>query len=388
MATEIGDAAQETSLIDSFPFSPSRTDNIVDNLKGLASYLMMPFWSAQASFQYCLLPFHPGEYGQETSKAYEYAKRFFIVPLALVAMTVTLPFALLGFALTGLARIYESANYRYFSGDAAEVTPEKPKFFHLNICGFYGGLPYALGGTTPANERLDEYVKAIEKVDPDLVFLCECNRMLTAPLYYKLKEDYAHFFVDIGLNAWGMENSLFVASRMPIVTAPQYVPFDIKLEGKQKYLKRGFFSVETEDKWYIYTHLHSGNEEYDRGMRQQQLDIIQTFIDEKTGDKPCVLLGDLNINRLDKPNTGYQKMIKHGYKDYFADQHPDAITGSDKLNYHIKGIEEEVPPEVIDYILIQDKGKPISLQIDLYETYDYERLDLSLSDHNGLIGVG
>lgn len=365
---------------------PTTTETVVDTVKGLVSYLVMPFWEAEAAFQYCLLPFLPGKYGQETSKIHEYVKRFFIALFALPVMALTLPLAISSFPLTGLARIFESRNYRYLSGCAPEIQVEKPKFMHLNFCGFYGGLPYALGGTTPAHDRLGELVENIHEVDPDLVFLCESSRLLTPPLYHSLKDNYSHFFVDIGLNAFGMENALFVAARVPILSQPTYHPFTDKVEGDQRFILRGFFAVETADKWFFYTHLHSGSEEKDREVRQSQLEKIQEFIEANTGEKPCILLGDLNINRLEDPNSDYQKMLSRGFQDYFPEQHPDAFTGSDVLDYQIKKIDEEAALEVIDYILINDKGKGLTLQLGVLETY-HARLDQSLSDHKGLIGV-
>lgn len=362
------------------------TNTVVDTVKGFASYLMMPFWEAETAFQYCLLPFLPGEYGQETSKIHEYMKRFFIALFALPVMALTLPLAISSFALTGLSRIFESRNYRYFSGNATEIQIEKPKFMHLNFCGLYGGLPYSCGGTTPAKDRIRELVESVHEVEPDLLFLCECNRMLTPALYYNLREDYSHFFVDMGLNSWGMEACQFVASRVPIVSAPSFHAFSDEVEGEQRHMMRGFFALETADKWYIYTHLHSGNDENARRIRQGELVVIQRFIDEETEDKPCVLLGDLNINRLDEPNEDYHQMINRGFQDHFLVQHPDAFTGSDILDHHIKQIEEEAEPEVIDYILINDKGKGLTLELEVLETY-HARLDESLSDHKGLIGV-
>lgn len=365
---------------------PTTTETIVDRVKVAASYWMMPFWEAETAFQYCLLSFLPGEYGQEMNKAVEYAKRFFIMLGALLAMLITTPLVVMAHALTGIARTFESRNYRYLTGNAEERASEKPKFMHLNYCGLYGGLPYSCGGTTPANARLGELVERVRAEDLDLLFLCECNRMLTPALYYSLREDYSHFFVDIGLNAWGIESCQFIAARIPIVSPPSFHPFSEKVEGESRYMNRGFFALETADKWYLYTHLYSGNDETDREMRQKELRAIQTFIEDETGDKPCILLGDLNINRLDKSNDAYQDMLNLGYKDYFPEQHPDAFTGSDRLDHHIKKITAEAEPEVLDYILINDKGRGLQLQLSVFETYK-PSLDQSLSDHKGLIGV-
>ncbi|WP_420420677.1 endonuclease/exonuclease/phosphatase family protein [Simkania sp.] len=365
---------------------PTTTETIVDKVKGTASYLMMPFWEAETAFQYCLLSFLPDEYGQEATKAYEYAKRFFIAPLSLAGMGITFLLEVSGRLLTGVARIFESRNYRYLSGNAEERSPEKPKFMHLNFCGLYGGLPYSCGGTTPGNARIGELAERVRAEDLDLLFLCECNRMLTPALYYNLRDDFSHFFVDIGLNTWGIESCQFVASRVPIISAPSFHPYSEVVEGEEWHMMRGFFAVETADKWYLYTHLHSGNDADDREMRQRELGAIQDFIVERTADKPCVLLGDLNINRLDESNDDYQKMLGLGFKDGFPDQHPAAFTGSDMLDHHIKKNAAEAPPEVLDYILVNDKGTGLELQLSVLETYK-PQLDQSLSDHKGLIGV-
>lgn len=371
-----------------YPAAVTNVEYFVDLTKTVASHLMIPFWKAEAPFQYCLLPFHPGEYGQEVNKTAEYTKRFFIAAVALPTMVVTLPLLLLSFPLTGLARVYESDNYRHLSGMCPQRELSRPKFFHLNACMFFGGLPYVMGGVTPADSRFKELMATVKEVNPDILFLCEFNRTLSRPIHQNLKGIYSDFFVDIGLNAQGMENALMVASRVPIVSKPRYIPFSMKIEGEQKYLKRGFFAVETKGKWYIYTHLHPKDGAYDRDVRQRQLIEIQDFIDIRTGDKPVILLGDLNINRLDDSSHEYEAMIERGdFVDYFADQHPDLATASDALDLRIKGSRKEAPPEVIDYALINPKGKEVPLEIELYDT-SRARPDLALSDHRGLIGIG
>lgn len=367
----------------SYPFEMTQTDRVVDQVKALASILMVPFWEAQACVQYCCLPILPGEYGQENTKIKEVAKRFLILPVSLFLMIPAIPLALMGQVLTGLARVYESENYRYLSGNASEKIEPSTKFFHLNCCMFPGGLPYSTGGFVPAEERFDALLKIVLEVAPDLLFLCEFNRLLSSPMYHALREEYAHFFVDIGLSEKGIENQLFVASKKPLTSPPRYIPFTMPIENEQKHMQKGFFALETEDCWYLYTHLQAKDDAHSREVRQQQLDVIQTFIEEETEDKPCILLGDLNINRLEEPNTDYQKMLERGFVDFFALQHPDVVTCTDAFAYHIKGIEREALSEVIDYILLYPKGKDIPLQTDDYDTTKGN----PITDHHGLIGV-
>lgn len=375
------------SLDHSYPFSPSIADRLTDRVKGLASLLIIPFWKGETSVQYCFLPFLSGEYGQSTTKLKEYAKRFFVGLAGTALMLFGVPFALAGHILTGLTSLCESENYRYLKGNAEETQKGPTKFIHLNTCMLNGGLPYSFGGVRPANERFDHLVKTVKELNSDMLFLCEFNRTLGYPMYRALKEDYTHFFLDVGLNPGGMENALFIASRKPIVSPPHYFPFNLSIEGSQKHMKRGFFAIETQDKWYLYTHLHPGDDSYDRDIRQKQLDKIKTFIDEKTGSKPCILLGDLNINRLEKNANDYKEMIERGLTDNFTTEHPEEITCSNRLELHIKGLDEKaLSEEVLDYMLIDKKNQEVELKIDIRKTLE-KKVDLSLSDHDLLIGT-
>lgn len=366
-------AAGDSEVNSFFDVAPTWPNYIADTLKWAGSEFMRPFWRAEAEFQNCISPYQDGE----QQKVQDYAKRFFVALFAVPCMAMTLPLALSTFALTGIARLFQSHDFRFIQGGlASSKTPDQTKVFHLNTCMFYGGLPHLFGGMRPAHERFDELAKVILAEDPDILFLCEFNRTLSNPMVDKLSDRYSYFFVDIGLNPLGMENCLFVASRVPILSA-HYIPFEKPGEGDQRYINRGFFAIEAEDRWYIYTHLHPRDGEADREMRQQQLDKIQEFIDQKTGGKPCVLLGDLNINRVEEPNTDYLSMIARGYSDPSTDATREVYIGHEG--------KKEVN-EVIDYILVNGKGNKIPLQVNTLDT-SRDSNGLPLSDHSALMGT-
>lgn len=338
-----------------------------DTLKSVSSELLRPFWRAESSLHYCFLPLNPNGFGQMEQKVYEFAKRFFIALVAVPSVIVTLPLFLSAFSLTAVSKFLEFRDYRYVKGNGAEIASIGSKIFHLNTCMFWGGFPYKFGGMKPAHERFDNLVERIKSEDPDILFLCEFNRTLSNSMVNAFKDKYPHFFVDVGLNYRGLENCIFIASRKKLVSKPNYICLEAPLSG----IKRGFFALETEERWYLYTHLHPKDKESDSAIRRQQLETIQKFIDEK--NKPCVLIGDLNIDRNKTPNTEYQEMIAQGYVDHSKDIE---VTRPYKNGAQID--------QAIDYVL--EKGGGSKAQVNLLKTRE-DPAGPALSDHHALTAI-
>jgi len=295
------------------------------------TYLMTPFWTVQT---YALR-------GEE-SRVATFAKRFF----ALVGTLFAAPFALAGYAFSASA-----SSFRTLKGEAETVSTKDPSYFHLNACMMPGVLPALFGGMSPADARFEMLVSTALEQNADLLFFSECGRLLTSKLYERLKGEYATFHVDPGLNPLGMENGLFIASRLSC--APTYVPFTVCGKGDQWFYQRGFFALETDETVFLYTHL----DPKERFVRTAQLDEICAFIHKQS--KPCALIGDLNIDRL-KDRDEYKALIARGFVDQSQNDSP---TTTDN--------------ELVDYALLYGSNRILSTK--LVETPN-------LSDHVGLKG--
>jgi hypothetical protein len=195
-----------------------------------------------------------------------------------------------------------------------------------------------------------------------------------------------------------MDSGLFVASKLPIVSAPQFYPFP-----NQPRVKRGFFCFETPKFWVITTHMHPAGAE----IRRNQLVQITEKLEElqNTTGKPCILLGDLNIGHSAEEEGEY---VTSGIRDLYVDNYekeadpfiltPQNATWTGLLDRYAGGIPYfvdgvRVDWEVDDYALIR-KG-----QEDLFSSFNVEQLRTfeldednqlvdpanALTDHQGLL---
>ncbi len=218
----------------------------------------------------------------------------------------------------------------------------------------------------------------------------------------RLKENYAHFYTNIGPLPWGMESNLFVASKLPIVSAPQFYPFP-----DQPRWRKGFFCFETPKFWVITTHMQPAGAE----IRREQLAQITDKIDELQGttDKPCILLGDLNIGHSADEQGEY---VSSGIRDMYVDNYereadPFTLTpqnatwtglldeyagGKDGIHpYIVDGVR--VNWEVDDYALIRkgQENKFSSFDVEQLRTFELDEDNQlvdpanALTDHQGLL---
>jgi len=257
-------------------------------------------------------------------------------------------------------------------GEGEEVRPERPKALHLNACMFPGGLPYAFWGVRTAGERMEQLKVFVESINPDIFFLCEFSQTLSGKLFESFQEGYRHFLVNVGANAKGMDASMTVVSREPIVNEPKFFPSKIEAEGEQKSSYRGFFHVETEKVNYVYVHLHPKETDRAKEIRQEQLAEIKKITEDFANGKAWVILGDINIER---GSTGHQAMLEMGFCDVIQEQHGNVETC-------INGLEEgeKRNPESIDGFLVI--GGDLQMQTEIHDTYEDPRK--ALTDHKGI----
>ena len=345
----------------------SSKDDVAERLNHLANEVQRPFWYfAQNVHRYAANPLH------EDSLTDSVAKRIFRGGAHALGASLGAFLALAGFALKGLSNSFHSREFTYWEGQGEEASPERPKVLHLNACMFPGGLPYAFGGVRTAGERMEQLKAFVESINPDIFFLCEFSQTLSGKLFESFQEGYRHFLVNVGSNAKGMDASMTVVSREPIVNKPKFFPSKIKAEGEQKSSYRGFFHVETEKVNYIYVHLHPKETDRAKEIRLEQLAEIKKITEDSASGKVWVVLGDINIER---GSAGHQAMLEMGFRDVIQEQHGNIETC-------INGLEEgeKRDPESIDGFLVI--GGDLLMQMEIHDTYEDPRK--ALSDHKGI----
>ncbi|QVL56974.1 MAG: endonuclease/exonuclease/phosphatase family protein [Simkaniaceae bacterium] len=276
--------------------------------------------------------------------------------IAVIKLVPAIFSGLLGHCLIGLSNRFHSREFTYWDGKGALINSEQLKVMHLNVCMFPGSLPCHFGKQTPGTERMEQLFQSIEDVQPHLLFLSEFSHVFSPELYDRLKGEYKTFLINIGSNALGNEASLVVVSKIPVLKA-QFIPTMVESAGVQKFSYRGYVIIETRDCMYLYAHLHPEETPIAKNIRRRQLDEIRHITDQ--GEKPWVILGDMNI---DRNHDEYQNM--YGFIDHIS---KETIT-----------CEEDGAVESIDYVLTRDKRLQVATEV---------KQDLKLSDHSIIIAT-
>lgn len=269
-----------------------------------------------------------------------------------------------GAALTGKP-------YAYKAGEGAERWGEEFSLLSFNSCMYESGFPMLLGGVMPASYRVDRLAEMVLELDPDIVLLQELCLGPSKVLMERLKEQYPHFYTNIGpADAWIQHKTigpeLFIASKSPIVSPPRFVSY---VEGK---VKLGFFCLETPTCWIVNAHFP---EEAQDVVLNQIAEEMQRLTVE-TG-KPCVLAGDLN----------YRRAIP---QELFHDPKEFVPTCNNLLSSRMFGQEEQEPfGEVDDFILIEknafDTHRMEIPEIRLVDLLDGDNPWRALSDHKPVL---
>lgn len=295
------------------------------------------------------------QYGANTLRGFAWScvddPSGFLLPVkAIVAVIV----GTVGQFALGCSHRFQTREWTYWKGEATENTTEQ-KIMHLNVCMFPGFLPQPFGGQKPASARMETLKTKVNQENPDILFLCEFSPVFSKQLFDGLKDNYAHFFVNIGSCAAGMDASLSVVTKTKLIEEPKFVPSKAKAKSWDQWaMYRGFFIIKTEKCNYLYTHLHAKDESE---ARKAQLKEIQELT--KNQSKPWVIVADLNIDR----NKDEYKNIE-GYTDVIQEE---------KEGKKVTCQEGE-ETESIDYILTPKDSSITFEQVKV-------ELDLSLSDH-------
>lgn len=356
--------------------------HIADGLNWLTLKLYAPtHYSSENIIHSFMTPIRPGEFGNEDSAWLEVASRVFQVVVSVLLIPVAAPASILGIGLDFLGSCVQPKPYTYMRGSAKEKIDDGDfsKFFSLNACMFWGGLPILFGGVRPASDRIDEIADIIRKQDPDVLVMQEMSFAPARDLYAKLKSSYAHFYTRIGTNPARMESCLFVACKYPVCSEPVFVPFP-----EQNGIRRGVFCIETPTKWVLTTHLESGGSKESKRLRKEQLALInQTIIRlQERSNKPWVLLGDLNVDRAD----GSDEVATSGIgAEYYYPRSLES-TCTNLLTAYAKGEKEpEKASEAVDYALVDERiFRNFHVEEEIVSTYDLKNKGLASSDHKGL----
>lgn len=313
-------------------------------------------------------------------------QKIFALALSILCTPVSVPLALAAGIIGSAADKISPNPFIYYKGNASEkVSSDLPfKAKTLNICSLFGGLPQAFGGLPPAHKRIDKLCQLIGESDPDVLLLQEASFGPGRALYSKLKDKYAHFYTkigEIGLNPIALDSGLFIATKLPIISKPRFIPFP-----NMTWFKRGAFCIETEKLRIYATHLSPGAANTDAAQRKRELECIEGDIKKNSTEKTIIIGGDFNLFYTPLTKREYDDLnISENFFDPYQrkygdlDRSPDTATFVDVSSTRKNG--EKVKLEFLernDYFLIRQGS-----QNDLQYEIDLNRGSYSLKPNNG-----
>ncbi|MCH9614638.1 MAG: hypothetical protein SP1CHLAM54_13990 [Chlamydiia bacterium] len=233
----------------------------------------------------------PTQYDNPFLECARRVRIFAINTLLLIALLITC--GPIGMAFKASANAIDGAKYTEMKG-TAEPTPGRVKsVLSANVCMFPGGLPFVMGGFTPAKHRYDALSQMLLKEDPDVVCLQELPNLTAHPLAKRLKDNYASFYFNGSASSLVMDAGLFIATKKEPSGPVEFVEFDERKLG----MHRGFFIIPFEDKVVVTTHMEAGNEERAVELRNAQFKQMNAYLNAHYPGRTISLCGDLNIER-------------------------------------------------------------------------------------------
>jgi endonuclease/exonuclease/phosphatase family metal-dependent hydrolase len=299
------------------------------------------------------------------------------------------------------AQIVAQKSFTYLQGSFKEKILEKGKpltVFSLNTCFVAGGFSLFYGGVAPWPERVDQLIEKIQEKNPDLLCLQEVNDIEAAyRLYDALKDQYAHFYFNIGPKVLSQNSGLFVASKLAIQD-PSFKTFD-EVPGTQKLVNKGFFDCQilSDAKVVAHlflTHLSPSSDDglptsEEKEIRKKELEMIFAKMKSFTKEAPIIFAGDFNITREDDEAS----ILKEEFQDLFPKGEKSNATNLLKqacFAHSDKEIEEAKltnPEFSIDYILFKPGKSKCKGKVSLVKSYnvkDANPTQKALSDHHAL----
>jgi endonuclease/exonuclease/phosphatase family metal-dependent hydrolase len=327
------------------------------------------------------------------TKIENYARKFFLfcgmVTWAAIAVVTTVPAT----ALRYVACQIQQKPFLYFQGEGEEKK-FWGKFFTLlswNVCCVAGGYTITDGGVVPWQFRVKEIAAEVKKQNADVVCLYEIFDTLAAfQLQELLKNDYAHFYLNIGPTAVGVSSGVFVASKYAIGN-PDFVPFPKEmLIGRTKNAEKGIFSFDLKSDGHSFAtviplHLQHSEEcvyptDEEVAARAQQMELVMKKVDQIKG-RAVIVTGDLNLDDDEYNASSWHHRFK---KSGFGEK---KTWGGDQ--FCAKLVEKRASPSLnLDHTMILE-GSAENLETTLveagYNAAEYKQE--ALSDHLGLYSI-
>lgn len=308
-----------------------------------------------------------------------------LVTSGVAAALFTLP----GIALRELGKLICEHPFKYKRGEALEL-PFSQQFFSIlswNICCVPAGYSITDGNVVPWIERIHLVSQAIREQNADVVCLYEIMDFNAAKrLFEELKDQYAHFYFNIGAQAIGPSSGIFVASKYP-VGDPKFIRFPTEmLVGRTKHAAKGVFSFDIPCARIFATHTQHSEvpacpTEEEINCRAAQMNLIATDMQRVDG-KAVILTGDFNLDNDEYENSTWKEHFEGAVN--FEDP---KTWGGDELCARLEG-KETSSPRNLDYtVYLQGSAQGIET-VQVETGYDQRVYKVeALSDHNGLFST-
>lgn len=357
---------------------------VVSTLFSIASLLTDPICKTREYFYkiYVVDSLHP-----DNTLVNKYVRKviyFFIsIFFAGIAAITTIPALFIRF----LAICIQWTPYSYEPGEAKEIEGKSNiSILSWNICCVPGGYSITDGGVTPWSNRIHRIIDKIQREDPDLICLYEVfDYDAATTLKEAFKENYAHFYFNIGPRTIGASSGLFIASKVP-VNNPEFLSFPNKMKvGRTKLSEKGIFSFDTPQTRIYTTHLQHSEipssptrEEYK--ARKAQVDILVKKVTEHREIFPNILqvvTGDLNVDEKE-----FEAILA---SHFYWERTKEKSWGGDRFCSELMKKNISYPLNLDYTLLVKNTLAEIeSRSIDAEYTPNLYR-ESDLSDHNGLI---
>ncbi len=232
----------------------------------------------------------------------------------------------MAFRMLGYFAQYSEFNYlKGMTKEKPYPSDNKASIFFLNTCFIGGGYPLTHGGVRPWKARVNQVAENILKENSDIVCLSEVYDFAAAKvLYNKLKDQYSHFYINIGPHHWAAKSGLFVASKYKIQD-PHFIDFHSTLVHNKDSCRRGGFAFEAVDKdnkpiakvysaHLEYSENDSNPSKAEKQARKEEIDLIVKDIADSAIRSPVLLTGDLNFPEKEYSKTDLVKYFRKTFK--------------------------------------------------------------------------
>ncbi len=374
-----------------------------------STILASPFWWYSEKAVRIFSPIRIDKQDQCSTYVGEVAARAFYSLLAIPMLPISLALSLVEGSTRILANLIQPNSFSYLKGAAEEITTlgKSLKILTMNVCFVAGGFPRLFAGVAPWRERIDGLIDKILLEKPDVVCLQEVNDVNAAyALYDGLKNEYAHFYFNIGSKTFSQNSGHFIASKYSVGDM-KFMPFSTGV-GLQNMVNKGLFSfsLKCQNKTFskiFAVHLSPSKDDLNPTKneikrRQLELERIKKEIaisEEKDSKSHKILLGDMNLRYKSKE---WEKSIISSdsfFNSYTQDNenvdYSNATSATDDMiSAYLKGKDSNwyKNPMILDYALLYRKKdqKVANINTKTFNAFDRDKDPYdALSDHNGLV---